>query len=258
MQITTAFNISSMRLRRQLRTSSGDLARSMERLATGKRINRASDDPAAITVLSPMKGQIAEIKAHIKNIDEESYSLNAREGGLSVVADSLFELSGLVTTAANRGALSTEERGSLQAEAVSILQGIDYLANTATFRGQQILTGYTAANLGLDSLLGDSNLSTGDLEAADRAVNSAIENISGSRAAIGNAERSNDSRRNSLLSELENLTGAVSAIEDTDYAKEVAEMVRAKLMQDVATYLTTLTADTQRETVLKLLAPIKS
>lgn len=254
MQITSAYNITALRLRNRLAEANDDVATSMERLATGKRVNRAADDPSAIQVLPPMKGQIESIKASIKSIDEEGFYHSAREGALSVLSDSLLELRSIVTTAANKSGLSQDELDALQGEATSILQGIDFLANTATFRGQQILAGYSAKGLGLDDLFKGADLETADLEAADRAVNAAVNNVAGSRSAIGRAVRENESRRDTLLSELENLTGVVSSIEDTDYAKETAELVRAQLMQQVTTYLSSINADTHRETVLKLIS----
>ncbi|MGE3109038.1 MAG: flagellin [Phycisphaerales bacterium] len=249
-----AINTAALKLQHRIEAASKQVADSLECLATGKRVNRASDDPTAIQSLSPMKARIASINAEIKAIDERGFYHSAREGALSVVSDSLLELGSLVTTAANKDALSEDEFDSLRLEAVSIMQGIDFLANTATFRGQQILTGYSASGLGLDGLFKQERPTDEELQAADEAVKRAIDSVAGSRAAIGRAQKEDDSRRDSLLSELENLTGAVSSIEDTDYAKETAALVRAQLLRQVSTYLATINADTQRDTILKLIS----
>lgn len=225
----------------------------MERLTTGKRVNRASDDPGAIAAIEPMKAQVAGIHAKLTALDERDAYYGAREGAMSVVSDSLSELKGLVVAAGNRGAMSTEERGALQLSAAGILQGIDFLANTATFRGQQILTGLNSKGLGLGALLGDANLATGDLEAADAAITSAIESNAESRGAIGAAIQSNDSMRNSLMDELESVTGELSRVQDTDFAAETASLIRSRLMQQVSTMLHENNIATQSEAVLSLI-----
>ncbi len=242
-----------MRLARQFNSVSADYARSLERLATGKRINRASDDPSGTQAVDPMKGRIAQINAEVKRIDLQDATFGARDGALSVLSDQLIELKGLVTTAANRSGLSKREREGLQNQAGDLLKSIDFLANTTRFRGEQIISGFNTKGLGLEALLDTANLNTGDVEAADKAVQNAIENVSGSRAAVGNAAKSNDTDRRTLLGELESLTGIVSSIEDTDYAKETSEAVRTKLLRDVTSFLSTLASSSTSDTILSLI-----
>ncbi len=246
-------NLSSPRFQNLSRRNADAVATSLERLSTGKRVNRASDDPSAIATIEPMKAQIAEINAKLRGLDEREAYHGAREGAMSVVSDALLELKSLVVTAGNRGTMTLEERDGLQEAATGILQGLDYLANTTTFRGQQIMTGMNTRGLGLSGLLTDANLSTGDLEAADAAVSAAIEANAMSRGAIGAALKADDSARNELMEELESLTGELSRVQDTDFAAETAALIRARLLEQVGTMLEKSNIDTKSEAVLTLI-----
>lgn len=253
MNVSTTLQLAASRIQRQYGNASSALAKSMERLSTGKQINRASDDPAGVVAIDPMKGRLQEISGSLKRLDQNDAYLGAREGGLSVLSDSLVELKQLVVTAGNRDGLSKDERDALQTQAAGIIDGIDFLANTSNFNGQQIMQGYSSGSLGLGGLLGSFNLADGDVESADKAIQAAIDNVATSRGSIGNAAKNNDSERRTLMSEQENLTGVVSSIEDTDFAKETAALVRAQLMQDVAAFLQKNTLTSASDTVLALI-----
>jgi flagellin len=253
MSSVTALNLSSPRFQNLSRRNADAVATSLERLSTGKRVNRASDDPSAIATIEPMKAQIVEINAKLRGLDEREAYHGAREGAMSVVSDALLELKGLVVAAGNRGAMTLEEREGLQEAATGILQGLDFLANTTTFKGQQIITGLNTRGLGLSGLLTDANLSTGDVEAADEAVSAAIEATATSRGAIGAAAKADDAARNELMEELESLTGELSRVQDTDFAAETAALIRARLLEQVGTMLEKSNIDTKSEAVLTLI-----
>ncbi len=252
------------------------LHRSMERLATGQRINRASDDPAGLIAAENLKAQEREIRAEIDALEQQEYYFGAREGASSVLSDLLVELQGLVTAAGNRDALSEEERRGLQVQAESILQTIDFLGNTTTFKGQQVLSGARASAMGrvtrevrqsdgtmatkelslADLFAGGAiNLVSGDVEAAQAVVTAAAGGVVGDRAAVGNALKGNDHRRNALLTQLEEILKAKSQILDTDYAKETAEFVRQQTLQQAALYTQQLAMNTNRTLIEGLLKP---
>ena len=253
MNVSSTLKLAASRIQRQYGSAASAVATSMERLATGKRINRAADDPAGLVAVDPLKGRASEISSKLRALDQSNAYLGAREGGLSVLSDSLVELKQLAVTAANRDALSQDERDALQTQASEIIKGIDFLANTSSFQDQQILTGFSSQSLGLTALLDAANLASGDTALADSAITSAINTLSTSRATTGNAARDNDSQRRSLLSEQESLAGVVSSIQDTDYAKETAALVRARLAQDVVAFLQTNSLMSESETALSLL-----
>jgi flagellin len=246
---------------------------SLTKLATGKRINRAADDPAGMTAVEAMNAQERTLQKKIKNLDFQRIQLDAREGGESAFAEAYLELQSLVVTAANSGALSTEEREALQVQLDGTLQGMQYVANTTNFRGQQLFSG---RNIFLEGSItevvdgqpvtyslkdlqrgGKLNLVNGDMALAQKVVDAAQKGSSGRRAAIGNATRDIESQQRVLMVELENLTGARSQIEDTDYAAETSTLVRAQLLQQSSIATREIAINLQRDTVLSLLAGVK-
>jgi flagellin len=264
--------------------ASQQMFKSMERLATGKKINHASDDPAGTQVVEQKKTRLATINKRIDTIDYQEHYLGARDGAESVVSDLMLQLQSDVTQAANTSGLTAAEKQALQDDATSVLKTIDFLSQTSTFNGQQILTGDSTTNLGSGAAArpsgppqidpntglpipaptqyyslhdlsegGDLNLVSGDLEAAQKVVTQASSTINGDRAAIGNQINSIESEKRTLMSELENTEAARSQIEDTDFAEETSKLVRTKLLQEVSLYVTQLAEKQQSDTVLKLL-----
>lgn len=254
MSVSALTSLATLRATTMIGVHQRLMERSMERLATGKRINHASDDPAAIPVLDTMKARRVELERRIQRLDLNEKYMGARDGLASVVGDQLIELRGLVVQAANKGAMTTDELDALQEQADWVLKGIDFIANTYTFDEQQIGQAYSAQSLGLLGLKagGKSNLVDGDLEAASTTVDHAISSLASMRGTIGAGLQSADHERAALQEELIQLTQAQSQIEDTDYAKETSEFVRAQALTQVAMFVSQLAKKQSSDTVLAL------
>jgi flagellin len=236
---------------------------SLERLATGRRINGASDDPAGAVAVDQFRAREAMVRKKIDLTGRESERLGATEGTLSVVQDLAIELCGHVIASANRGALIKDELAAHQQSVDSMLQTIDHLTQTTTHEGSQITAGYASAKLGQPwnsavlSMLGsggDLNLVDGDLEMAGRVAEAAVGLLSDGRGAIGTRMKELDHQHRLLETELGELAGARSQIEDTDVASEAAALARA--FQEVAAYTASLTSRLQEGPVLTLLTGI--
>lgn len=247
---------------RWLDRHSADISKAIERLATGKRINRASDDPAGAIAAEKLGAEHAMLEKQLTAMELRSKRLSALDGGLSVVSDLLVELQFLVTKSANTGGLSESERKANQVEADSILKTLDHLQITTVFDGEQILAGVinnlggvwteeppepgedgsTGPSgwklLGIDAIRdgGKFNLINGDLEKAQEAVTGAIKAIAGRRAAAGAVMREIEVEQRAIGVQLENIAGARSAIMDTDYAREVGSLVRSQVLQQAAVF----------------------
>lgn len=248
----------------------------LEHLATGKRINRAADDPSGALAVADMKVQETKLRSHLDGIERESAFLGAKEGAHSVVADLLLELQGHVVAAANKDVMSEEELQARQEDVDSILDTINFLADTAEFKDTFLLEGSHAHQLGetftsVTGADGDKEMVTrtladlkaggaldllhGDMELAQKSVKSAISSVSGVRAGIGIRMKDLDSERRLSLSELEGLVSARSQIEDADFGQETANLVRAQVLEQAALFTTQLAGDLMAKTVLSLLAP---
>lgn len=250
------------------------IEKSMERLATGQKINHASDDPAGMIALDGFKGRIKEINEELKSLEIEERWLGARDGAMSVMSDMFVELQSLVVASANTGAMSDEERDAIQLQVNGIIDGVDYLTQTAEFNGRQLFDGFNSVQLGQTSTSitnpdgssgtqmlslasmrtgGALNLVNGDREGAQKMADSLASWASGQRGAIGRYAKTLDSKRNTLRIELENITQAKSLIGDTDYAAETSELVRGQLLQQMSMATRQIAMDSRQETVLSLL-----
>jgi flagellin len=247
--------------------------RSMERLATGQRINRAADDPAGMMTAEQLNVEARTLSKRLENLDHETYYLGAKDGGHSVVADMLLDLQGLVQSASNTGANTKEEREAMQMEVDTILETIDYLGLTTVFNGEQVLGGMSSALLGqtrtrevseddpqegyrsiADLRSGRGfNLVDGDFEKAAEAVDLAIKSVNGARSAFGSRLQAIDSEKNELSVRLENILDAKSRIMDTDYASETAEFVRSQALSAAAQFSVQFAMQQRASTVLSLL-----
>ena len=221
------------------------VADSLERLATGKQINRASDDPSGMIASEQHKVRIYSIESQLKAFAQQEGYLGAKEGGLSVVSEQLIELNGLIVQAANTGANSEEEQGALKLEIDSLLGSINTIASTSTYKGQQILNEYTTSGIANNTVLTDadgndvsladlSGLVFSDPKLAQELAQAAVDDIASTRGAIGNQLNDIESQSRVLEEELINLSDSLSSIEDVDYAKEASKLVRAQILESAS------------------------
>lgn len=136
-------NTSSLLGQRNLDRSQVDLQRSLERLSSGLRVNKAADDAAGLAIAATMTRQISGYEVALRNANDADSFLQVAEGGLDIVQGILIRMKELALQSAN-GSNSTGERANLDAEYQQLLQEIDRIVNTTTFNGEDILTG--AAN----------------------------------------------------------------------------------------------------------------
>jgi flagellin len=234
---------------------------SLERLATGKRINRASDDPAGMVAVTAMDAQRRSLSERIKSYEASAYTYGAKDGALGALGDLVGELDGLVVAAANRGGMSEGELGALQTEADAILGAIDHLAYTSRFKDQLLLEGYGAHQLGTSSGAslgalasgGSLNLTSGDLEQAQAAVREALSSVATARGAAGAEAQSIDAQIRATQEEMINLADAQSMIQDVDYASEVSATVRNQIMTQATQFVLQTMLDMQKQSMTMLL-----
>ena len=257
--------------RHALARSQAALNTALERLATGSKINRASDDPAGVIISERLEAHTRALGSTIERLEIDNARLAAQDGAYGVLSDMAIELEGLTVAAANSGALSEAEREAMQLEADSLLQGMRHVVNTSLFGGQKLID-VDVNDLGALSTLvddgdgeetlthtiadlvsgGSLNLVDGDLEMAQRVVSKAVNTLATRRGAIGNQMLENESRIRTSLAELEGTTSALSEIRDTDYYAEISELTRAQIMEQ-AGLQAILIGRQSRQNVLALL-----
>jgi flagellin len=134
-------NVPSLIAQRILKQNNDVQSASLERLSTGLRINRGSDDPAGLIASENLRAERTGIQASIDNATRASNIISTAEGGLNEVSALLNELSGLVNLSANVAGLSTEEIAANQLQVDSILSTVNRIADATSFQGKKLLDG---------------------------------------------------------------------------------------------------------------------
>jgi len=134
-------NIPSLVAQRNLAVSQQALGLSLERLATGMRINRGADDPAGLIVSERLRSEVAVNRQAIDNTSRAINVIATTEGALNEVATLLNDIKALVVEAANSGAFSDEEIAANQLQIDASIDSITRIANTTGFAGRKLLNG---------------------------------------------------------------------------------------------------------------------
>ncbi|MFM9996244.1 MAG: flagellin [Phycisphaerales bacterium] len=137
--ISTIVNALTLMSRTSMAEAQRVIRQAAERLATGHRINRASDDPSGLIAADRLGARRVELTEMIAQAERAGFVLSAVEGGLAEMDTLLQDLNGLVVQAASTGGLGGAEREALQVEANGIIQALGHLIGTYTFDGKLVL-----------------------------------------------------------------------------------------------------------------------
>ena len=177
-------NIMSMNAQRNLSSSQGALATSMQRLSSGLRVNSAKDDAAGLAISERMNTQVRGLNVAARNANDGISLSQVAEGALGKVGDMLQRMRELAVQAAN-ASNNTDDRAALNAEVTQLRQEIDRVAKTTSFNGTKLLDGTFAnatfqvgANAGegisIDSIVTANSASLGTLAATEMFVSSTV------------------------------------------------------------------------------------
>ena len=134
-------NVSSLTAQNRLQRTQGDLQTSLTRLSTGLRINSGKDDPAGLIASESLRSDITSINKALTNTQRANQIIGTADSALGQVSSLLNDIRGLVTEAANNGALSDNEIAANQLQVDSSLEAINRISQTTTFQGRRILDG---------------------------------------------------------------------------------------------------------------------
>lgn len=133
-------NVEAMNAHRQLQTSNSAMGKSLERLSSGYRINRAADDAAGLSISQSFRADIASLKVATRNTSEASSLLQVAEGALDQMGNMLTRLNELATQAASDN-VSDTERTKINSEASNLLLEIDRIADSTKYGESFLLNG---------------------------------------------------------------------------------------------------------------------
>jgi flagellin len=256
-------NIAALNTHRQLSSASGAQGKSMEKLASGLRINRAGDDAAGLAISEKMRGQIRGLDQASRNAQDGISMIQTAEGALNETHDILQRMRELATQSATDTNTATD-RAELQKEFNQLAKETTRIAKNTEFNTQKLLDGsdtdgkvfQIGANAGQNltltiSAMDATTLAVGtgtdeattvgidittqaNADAAITLVNTAIETVSAERSKLGATQNRLEHTINNLGTSSENLTAAESRVRDVDMAKEMMNQTKNSILSQAA------------------------
>lgn len=256
-------NVTALNTHNKLSAASAAQSKSMEKLASGLRINKAGDDAAGLAISEKMRGQVRGLDQASRNAQDGISMIQTAEGALNETHDILQRMRELATQSANDTNTATD-RQELQKEFNQLAKETTRIAKTTEFNTQKLLDGsdtdgkvfqiganatqnltLTIANMDATALAvgtGTDEASTVGIDITTQAgadtaittVNTAIETVSAERSKLGATQNRLEHTINNLKTSSENLTAAESRVRDVDMAKEMMNQTKNSILAQAA------------------------
>ncbi len=255
MSQTINTNLISLNAQRNLSTTQGMLAQSIQRLSSGLRVNSAKDDAAGLAIAERMQAQVRGMNVAIRNANDAISMAQTGEGALGKVTDMLQRMRELAVQSAN-ATNGSDDRTSLNEEFTELGAEIDRLVAGTKFNGLAILgadAGSLNFQVGAGTTTQDSiavtttDLTGGDIAAATGAgidgtdatnakaaidlIDTALNTVNSERAKLGAVQNRFEAVVANLQIASENQSAARARIMDADFASETAALTRAQVLQ---------------------------
>lgn len=275
-------NISAMNTNRVLSATDNAMGKTLEKLSSGLRINRAADDAAGLAISEKMRAQIRGMKQAIRNAQDGISFIQTAEGALNETHAILNRMRELAVQASN-GIYTESDKQKLQEEFAQLYDELDRIAETTEFNTKKMLSGYysgngvvfqigpnanqfisgtissmTASGLGLSGALKTpaSGIGSGSSYAGIQRVltliDGAIDKVSAERSKLGAIQNRLEHTIANLSVTVENLAASESRIRDADMAQEMTEFTKHQILIQSATAMLAQ-ANMKPQAVLQLL-----
>jgi flagellin len=243
-------NVNSLNAQRNLNTSQGSLATSMQRLSSGLRINSAKDDAAGLAISDRMNAQIKGMSVSIRNANDAVSLAQTAEGALATTTDVLQRMRELAVQAQN-GSMTASDRANLDTEYAALNSEIGRISSQTKFNGTAIINTAQTFTFQIGANGGDQlNVATvamsgvavgGGVSTAAAAstamgaIDSALDTVTTQRATYGATINRFQYAIQNLSVASENQTAARGRILDADFASETANLARSQILQQAGT-----------------------
>ena len=263
-------NIMGINANRQLGMNNNQVSKSLEKLSSGYRINRAADDASGLAISEKMKAQIKGLEQASSNCQDAISLVQTAEGATTEIHNMLNRMAELCTKAAN-GIYDSVDTGAIQQEIDALSDEIDRITESTKFNNTTLLNGNLSTQLQIGSEASDiisvscASLSATALKVAKLTVSSAtaanaslklvktaINTVSTQRANLGAIQNRLEYTINNLDTTAENMSSANSRIRDTDMAKEMMNYTKMNVLTQAAQAMLAQ-ANQQPQAVLQLL-----
>lgn len=264
-------NVAAINSHRNLGFNNNQMGKTMEKLSSGYRINRAADDAAGLAISEKMRFQINGLNQAQRNAQDGISLIQTAEGALTEVHAMLQRMNTLANQSANGIYQDTEDRGALQDEVTELLSEINNIATKTTFNGISLLNQADSVAFQVGVNAGDTiTVTTADMQAAALgiggidigtqtgastaldAIKAAINTVSEQRGKFGAVQNRLEHTINNLGVNAENLSAAESRVRNADMAAEMTEFTRNQILVQAGTSMLAQ-ANSMPQNVLKLL-----
>ena len=256
-------NVEAFNAHRNLTGTAAKAAKSMEKLASGYRVNRAADDAAGLAISEKMRSQIGGLAQAQRNAQDAVSLVQTGEGALNEVHSMLQRVRDLKVQHTN-GTLDTQDKEAISAEVQQLAKEVSDIQSKTEFNGIKLLDSGSvtfqvgaeaadtialtktdlAASLASGGLSEITNVGTAtSVAAADASfsaltidnIDTAIKNVSTARSSFGAVQNRLEHRLNNLSTYQENLVASESRIRDVDMAEEMVNFTKLGILQQAGT-----------------------
>ncbi len=258
MGLRIATNIASQSVQKNLKEVSNAGNSELEKLSSGKRITKASDDAAGLAIATNLEAQTKGLRQATRNANDGISLVQTAEGGLSETSNILVRLRELTIQSAS-DTVGENERGFLDKEYQQLSKEVDRISESTTFNGAQLLNGKGKGSMDFQvgAFAGEQNKITYDSGETDSSASSigiggsgiankddalsaiqnvdkAIEKVSGQRANLGSIQSRLGSTVKNLETQTINQDSARSVIQDVDVAEASAALASNNVVKNAA------------------------
>ena len=254
MALTVRTNVGALSAIKTLNNTQNSLTKSLGRVSSGSRINRAGDDAAGLSVSSRMKSDNVSLKAAMRNTNDGISLIQTAEGGLNEVYSILTRMRELAVQSSN-DTYSSTDRNQIQIEYNQLRSEISRISSDANFNRIDVLNSTSTltfqiginnasnnqfsldlsninSSVGALGVTSGANVSTTALaKVAITTVDTALSSVNDRRARLGAFQNRLESSLNTASNYSQNLASAASQISDVDYATESANLTKFQIMQ---------------------------
>jgi flagellin len=240
-------NIAAFNAYRNLSATDTAMGKSLEKLSSGLRINRAADDAAGLAISEGLRSQIGGLKVGARNAQDGISLVQTAEGALTEVHSMLQRMNDLAVQY-NSGTQSTDSQAALQAEFDALTTEITRIKDNTKFNGVSLFAGAAKTfQVGYDnadtidvSATALANFAAGTNVAAidiadSNTLQAAITEVSTQRAELGAIQNRFEHTLNNVNVAIENLSASESRIRDTDMAQEMVSFTRSQILSQAGT-----------------------
>ena len=245
-------NVAAFNAYRNTTASSNGLSKTLEKLSSGFRINRAADDAAGLVISQNLRAQISGLRTATRNVQDGNSVVQTAEGALNEVHAMLTRMRELAVQAANSGANDTDAIAAAQAEVDSLIDEINHISDETTFGSINLLDGSYGGVFQVSQASGDTVTVTisdldatalsvgaltlnGSASAAIDRIDDGITLVSTARGDLGAMQNRFESMVNNLQVGVENLTASESRIRDADMALEMVSFTKSQILLQAGT-----------------------